>query len=67
VLARGKQFHREVQAVYVAGLLGVTADTATEQTILHPSGSPAIQPPSLSPSLIRRRTAGFRERRGRSW
>ena len=39
VLARGKQFHREVQAAYVAGLLGVKADKAIEQTILHPSGS----------------------------
>jgi hypothetical protein len=39
VLTRGKQFHSEVQAAYVAGLLGVTADNATEQTILHPSGS----------------------------
>jgi hypothetical protein len=38
VLARGKQFHREVQAAYVAGLLGVKSDDAVEQTIVRPGG-----------------------------
>jgi hypothetical protein len=33
VLASGKRFHHEVQAAYVAGLLGVTLDNATERTM----------------------------------
>ncbi|MGW5745402.1 hypothetical protein [Amycolatopsis sp. NPDC003861] len=39
VLAHGKRFHREVQASYIAGLLGVTLDNATEQIILRPNGT----------------------------
>jgi hypothetical protein len=38
VLARGKRFHRQVQAAYVAGQLGVELDHATEQTV-HLSGN----------------------------
>jgi hypothetical protein len=38
VLAAGKRFHRDVQAAYVAGLLGVKPVGAVEQTILRPSG-----------------------------
>lgn len=39
VLASGKRFHREVQAAYVAGLLGVTLDNTTERTIRRPDGT----------------------------
>jgi hypothetical protein len=39
VLASGKRFHHEVQAAYVAGLLGVTRANATERTIVRPDGS----------------------------
>lgn len=39
VLARGKRFHKQVQADYVAGLLGVTLGNATEQTIHRPDGT----------------------------
>jgi hypothetical protein len=38
VLARGKRFHREVQAAYVAGLLGVQLSEAAERTIVRPGG-----------------------------
>lgn len=39
MLARGKRFHREVQAAYVADLLGVTLDNATEQNITRSDGT----------------------------
>jgi hypothetical protein len=38
VLIRGRRFHQEVQAAYVAGLLGVGPEGAIERTILRPSG-----------------------------
>jgi hypothetical protein len=38
VLARGKRFHKQVQAAYVAGQLGVDLERASEQTI-HLSGN----------------------------
>jgi hypothetical protein len=38
VLVAGKRFHRDVQAAYVAGLLGVEPARAVEQTIERHSG-----------------------------
>jgi hypothetical protein len=38
VLAAGKRFHHEVQAAYVAGLLGVQLSEVREQTIVRPGG-----------------------------
>ena len=38
VLTAGKRFHREVQAAYVAGLLGVQLSDAAERTIVRPGG-----------------------------
>jgi hypothetical protein len=38
VLAAGKRFHREVQAAYVAGLLGVKLSEVAERTIVPPGG-----------------------------
>lgn len=38
VLAAGKRFHREVQAAYVAELLGMQLSDAAERTIVRPGG-----------------------------
>src|SRR5262249_10158606 len=38
ILAKGKQFHRQVQAAYVAGLLGVNFEDVVERPIVQPSG-----------------------------
>jgi len=40
-LARGKRFHTEVQMSFVAGLLGITLDNATEQTFHRPDSHSA--------------------------
>src|SRR5262249_44064999 len=38
ILAKGKQFHRQVQAAYVAGLPGVKLEDVKERPIVQPSG-----------------------------
>lgn len=39
MLAAGKRFHRDVQAAFVAGLLGLGPSDVIERTLLRPSGS----------------------------